>query len=50
MPFYIVPNDYIYVIWYIQGTHMDPLKPSGIFWTKFVDLEQGVALDWLGDS
>ena len=21
-----------------QGTHMDPLKPSGIFWTKFVDL------------
>ena len=27
----------------LQGTHMDAWKPSGIFWTKFVDLEQGVA-------
>ena len=26
----------------LQRTHMDPLKPSGIFWTKFGDLEQGV--------
>ena len=28
----------------LQGTHMDALKPSGIFWTKFVDLQQCVAL------
>ena len=24
----------------LQGTHMDAWKPSGIFWTKFVDLQQ----------
>ena len=24
----------------LQGTHMDAWKPSGIFWTKFVNLQQ----------
>ena len=27
----------------LKGTHMDALKPSGIFWTKFVDLQQCAA-------
>ena len=27
----------------LQGTHMDAWKPSAIFWTKFVDLQQCAA-------
>ena len=32
----------------LQGTHIDAWKPSGIFWTKFVNLEQGAP--WWGQE
>ena len=32
----------------LQGTHMVALKPSGIFWTKFVDLAHSASADTYG--
>ena len=34
----------------LQGTHMDAVKPPGIFWTKFVDLAHSAAVELFKNS